>query len=290
MNIVELQIQANEIRQSIIDMLYHAKSGHTAGALGMADIMTYLYFKEMKINPKKPKLATRDLFFLSNGHTAPILYATLAHRGFFPIEELKTLRKLHSRLQGHPSVASHNSHDSLPGVENSGGPLGQGVSQAVGASAELKRSNSKRRVFCFVGDGELQEGMCWESFMFAHKEQTDNLVVIVDKNDIQIDGNPKEVLAFDNVHNKFTSFGFKVVDFDGNDMNQIHHVFEEIKKLSGKPICLLAKTTPGKGVSFMEGDYHWHGKAPNEEERKLALDELESQRILLEGKSEVKEK
>lgn len=287
MDIAQLQIRANEIRQSIIEMLFHAKSGHTAGALGMTDIMTYLYFKEMKINPKKPLLKTRDLFFLSNGHTSPVLYATLAHRGFFQIEELKTLRKLNSRLQGHAafhvkSKEGKDFQDALPGIENSSGPLGQGVSQAVGCAAELKRSNSKRRVFCYVGDGELQEGVCWESFMFAHKEQTDNLVVIVDKNDIQIDGTPKEVLNFDKLHKKFESFGFRVIECNGNDMNQIEHVFQGIKKFSGKPLCLIANTTPGKGVSFMEGDFHWHGKSPSEKEKNKALNELESQRILLE--------
>jgi transketolase len=286
----DLELQANEIRMSIIEMLFHAKSGHTAGALGMADIMTYLYFQEMKINPKNPFLKSRDFFLLSNGHTAPVLYATLAHRGFFSKKELLTLRKLHSKLQGHPSRdwgesrGEKNEHG-IAGVENSGGPLGQGISQSVGLAAELKRSKSLQRVFCYVGDGELQEGVCWESFLFAHKERLDNLFVIVDKNDIQIDGTPKDVLAFDNLHKKFESFGFRVIEFDANNMNQIDHVFKGLKKFSGKPICLLATSIPGKGVSFMESDFHWHGKAPNENEKNKAMDELNAQRILLEGKN-----
>jgi transketolase len=290
----ELMLQANDIRMSIIDMLFHAKSGHTAGALGMTDVMTYLYFYEMKVNPKNPHLKSRDFFLLSNGHTAPVFYATLAHRGYFPKKELFTLRKLHSKLQGHPSRdwgldrGTKNEHG-LPGVENSGGPLGQGISQAVGLAAELKRSKSKQRVFCYVGDGELQEGVCWEALLFAHKEQLDNLIIIVDKNDIQIDGTPQDVLAFDKLHEKFVAFGCRVVEFDANNMNQIAHVFKEIKKFSGKPLCLLANSVPGKGVSFMEGDYHWHGKAPDEVEKNKAIDELMTQRILLEGKNNQKE-
>ena len=280
-------LQANEIRFSIIEMLFHAKSGHTAGALGMADVMTYLYFNEMKINPKNPHLKSRDFFLLSNGHTAPILYACLAHRGFFPKKDLLTLRKLGSKLQGHPASDLSSPHYAF-GVENSGGPLGQGISQAVGLAAELKRSNSKQRVFCYVGDGELEEGVCWESFMFAHKEKLDNLCVIVDKNNIQIDGDTKDVLAFDNLHQKLESFGFRVIEFDANNMIQIDHVFKEIKKFSGKPLCLLANSIPGKGVSFMESDYHWHGKAPNEEEKNKALDELIAQRVLLEEKKRTK--
>ncbi len=264
----DLSLLANEIRKDIILMLEKAKSGHPGGALGMADIITYLYFEEMKINPKKPKEKTRDFFILSNGHICPVLYAVLAHKGFFPKKELQTLRQLNSKLQGHPHVGS------LPGIENSGGPLGQGISQAVGLAAALKRDKMKNKVYCSVGDGELEEGQPWEAIMFASKEKLDNLVIIIDRNYMQIDGNTKDVMNLGSFTKKFTSFGFLTIEFDGNDVGQIKHAFKAAKKIKGKPICLVAKTCPGKGVSFMEGDFHWHGKAPNESEAKQAIKEL----------------
>ncbi len=276
MDILKLQKKSIEVRKNIIEMLYLAGSGHSGGALGMADVMTYLYFNEMKINPKNPKLKSRDFFFLSNGHTCPVLYSCLALRGFFDLRELDRLRKINSLLQGHP----HNT--TIPGVENSGGPLGQGISQAVGLASVLKRENKKNKVYCYVGDGELEEGECYEAIMYASKEKLDNFILIVDLNHIQIDGDPKEVGGIDNLHNRFNSLGFRVVEFNGNNMSQIKHVFESIKFFKNKPLCLLAKSIPGKGVSFMEGDYTWHGKAPNKEERNLALSELESELILLE--------
>jgi len=254
-------------------MLEKAKSGHCGGALGMVDILCVLYFEELKHNPKKPNWKERDFFILSNGHTNPVLYATLAEAGYFKKKELLTLRKIGSRLQGHPHYGV------LPGVENSGGPLGQGISQAVGLAASLKRERKKNRVYCFVGDGEIEEGECWEALLFANKEQLDNLVVIVDYNHIQIDGDPDEVIHLGSLTKKFSAFNFRTIEFDGNSILQIKKVFSEVKKLKGKPICLIANNIPGKGVSFMENDFHWHGKAPNEVETKMALEELNEERI-----------
>lgn len=269
MNVKNLRLKANTIRKHIIEMLEKAGSGHTGGSLGMADVVAALYFNEMNHDPKKPLSKTRDYFLLSNGHTCPVLYAALAESGYFPIKELSTLRQLDSRLQGHPHVGA------LPGVENSGGPLGQGLSQAVGLAASLKRDKKKNRVYCYVGDGELEEGQCWEALMFAAKEELDNLVVIIDRNHIQIDGTTEEVLSPGPFDTKFRSFGFRVIEFNGNNMNQIVHAFKETKKMKGKPLCFVAESVPGKGVSFMEGDYHWHGKAPSKEEAQKALLELE---------------
>ena len=268
MNINNLKITAEEIRIDVIEMISNAGSGHTAGSLDLADIFTYLYFEELKINPKNPTSKTRDFLFLSNGHTAPILYATLAKRGFFKRELLKSLRKLGSPLQGHPHYAT------LGGVENSGGPLGQGISQAVGLASVLKRENKRNRVYCIMGDGELAEGECWEAFMYASKEKLDNLVVIIDNNNIQIDGFVDDVSHFENLHKKLSSFGFFVIEFNGNDMNQIKSAFYHAKTVKNKPICLLAKTTAGCGVSFIENDYNWHGKAPSKDERERAVDEI----------------
>jgi len=248
--------------------LNKAKSGHTAGPLGLADLFTVLYSEVLKFNPKKPNWNERDFVILSNGHVCPVLYSILARTGYFKQSELLTLRKLGSRLQGHP----HNG--TLPGIENSGGPLGQGISQAVGLASSLKRDKKSNKVYCFVGDGELDEGQCWEAALFAAKEKLDNLIVIVDRNFIQIDGNTEDVLPLGNLSKKFSSFNFKVIEFDGNDINQIRHAFKEATKLKGKPICFIANTVPGKGISFIEGDYHWHGIAPSDEKLKLALDEL----------------
>lgn len=268
MQIKELKLLANDMRCDIIKMLNKAKSGHTAGPLGLADLFAVLYGEFLKFNPKKPQWKERDFVFLSNGHVCPVLYSALARFGYFKLDELMTLRKLGSRLQGHP----HNT--ALPGIENSGGPLGQGISQAVGLAASLKRDNKENKVFCFTGDGELNEGQCWEAAMFAAKEKLDNLVVIVDRNFIQIDGNTEDVMPLDKLSKKFASFNFNVVEFDGNDINQIRHAFREAKKLKGKPICFIANTIPGQGISFMLNDYHWHGVAPSDKDTRLALAEL----------------
>jgi transketolase len=279
MKIKDVKLLANNIRCDIIKMLNLAKSGHTAGPLGMADLFAVLYGEVLTFNPKKPHDKKRDFVFLSNGHTCPVLYSTLARFNYFPISELKTLRKLGSRLQGHPHIGT------LPGIENSGGPLGQGISQAVGLAASLKRDNKENKVFCFTGDGELDEGQCWEAALFAAKEKLNNLTLIVDRNHIQIDGTTEDVLPLHNLNKKFLSFGFTVIEFDGNNIGQIREAFKQSGKIKNKPVCLIAKTTPGKGVSFMESDFHWHGVAPSNEDTKLALKELsELENKILGGK------
>jgi transketolase len=273
LSLKKLALQANTIRSHIISMTFHAGSGHPGGALGMADIMTYLYFNVLKHNPLQPKDPKRDFFFLSNAHTCPVLYATLAECGYFSKLELKNLRKLGSKLQGHPHLGS------VPGVEASGGPLGQGISQAVGLAAVLKREKKPNRVFCYVGDGELEEGQCWEALLFAQKEQLDNLVVIVDWNHIQIDGDPDDVIGLGDLGKKFRAFDWRVIEIDGNSLPQIAHAFKALSSFKvKKPTCILAKTIPGKGVSFMENKHEWHGKAPNEEEMRMALQELNEER------------
>lgn len=261
-----------DIRLDILKMLNSANSGHSAGALGLVELFVVLYLEFLNFNPKYPQSKKRDFVILSNGHTCPVLYATLANFNYFPREELLSLRKIGSRLQGHPHYGS------LPGVENSGGPLGQGISQAVGLASSLKRDLKSNRVFCFVGDGELEEGQCWEAFFYAGKEKLDNLVVIVDRNYIQIDGNTTEVMALDPLNQKFLSFNFLVIEFEGNNINQVKQAYREALKVKGKPICLIANTIPGKGVSFMENDFHWHGKAPNNQELAIALKEVENGR------------
>lgn len=268
MDVVSLQKKANILRQHIISMVSKAGSGHPGGALGMADVMSVLYFDVMKYKPKFPQWIGRDYFILSNAHTCPVLYACLAEAGFFKKEELLSLRKLGSRLQGHPHVGS------LPGIETTGGPLGQGISQAVGLAAILKRENKSNRVFCYVGDGELEEGQCFEAALFAQKEELDNLIVIVDRNNIQIDGNTEDVLHLGDVVSKFRAFDFRVIEFDANNLFQVKHAFKEGLKMKGKPLCFVANSIPGKGVSFMEKDFHWHGKAPSSEEATDALEEL----------------
>jgi transketolase len=249
-------------------MVHHAQSGHPGGALGLADIFSVLYGDVLHHKPKQPDWDGRDYLFLSNGHTCPVLYATLAEHGYFPKKELMSFRQLGSRLQGHPHIGS------LPGIENSGGPLGQGISQAVGLAASLQREGKKNRVFCVVGDGELEEGQCWEAMLFAAKERVENLVVIVDRNYIQIDGSTKDVSHLDPLSKKVAAFNWKTITFDGNDIIQIRHAFKEAL-LVDRPVCLIAKTIPGKGVSFMEKDFHWHGKALDDSQLKQALEELE---------------
>ncbi len=272
----ELALIANDIRKDIVKMIGEAGTGHPGGSLGLADIFTVLYFDYLKHNPKKPQDKNRDFVFLSNGHVCPVLYATLAHNGYFPKKELMSLRKIGSRLQGHPHVGL------LPGIENSGGPLGQGISQAVGLAASLKRDEKKNKVFCFVGDGEIEEGECWEAFLFATKENLSNLRVIIDMNNIQIDGPTDNVLKLDLLHAKMTAFGFAAIDIDGNNIVHIKSALEYAEKLD-KPVAIIAKTVPGKGVSFMENDYRWHGKAPNPEEVKKALAELGLQEDRIKG-------
>jgi len=276
MKLKELQLKANQTRVDIINMVSDAGSGHPAGALGLVDLFTVLYSKILKYNPKRPLWKDRDFVFLSNGHTCAVLYSTLCRNGYYGEKELTTFRKFGSKLQGHPHFGG------LKGVENSGGPLGQGISQAVGLASSLRRDNKKNNVYCFVGDGELEEGQCWEAFMYAAKENLGNLIVIVDENNIQIDGPVDDVLNLKLLHKKFTSFGFSVIDIEGNNLSQIEVAFKEAKKIVNKPVVILAKTISGKGVSFMEKDFHWHGKAPNKEEREKALNELKVEREKIE--------
>ena len=268
-----LRTHANTIRTSIVSMVYEAQSGHPGGALGLADIFAVLYCEVLRHKPKQPDWEQRDYLFLSNGHTCPVLYATLAEHGYFPKDELKTFRQLDARLQGHPHVGT------LPGVENSGGPLGQGISQAVGLAAMFQRERRPNRIFCVMGDGELEEGQCWEAFLFTAKEQLGNLIVIVDRNYIQIDGSTRDVDHLDPLSKKLAAFNWKTIAFDGNDIRQIRHALSEAIAITDRPVFLIAKTVPGKGVSFMEGDYHWHGKVPSQEQTEQALRELRGEHI-----------
>lgn len=268
MHLKDLKLLSNKIRKEIVTMVYEAGSGHPGGALGLADIFTVLYNEVLRHRSNDPNWKDRDFVILSNGHVCPVLYATLAYQGYFPKKELKTLRKLGTRLQGHP----HNG--CLPGVENSGGPLGQGISQAVGLAASLKRDKKKNRVYCFVGDGELEEGQVWEALLFASKEKLDNFVLIVDRNDMQIDDRTRNVMPLEPLSRKFTAFNFGVINFDGNDIKQVRTAFKEAAKIKDKSMCLIAKTIPGKGVSYMENDFHWHGKIPNKKEFEQAMVDL----------------
>ena len=270
MNKTKLQITANEVRKGIITGVHAAKAGHPGGSLSAADIFTYLYFEEMNIDPKDPKKADRDRFVLSKGHTAPGLYATLAQRGYFPVEDLKTLRHLGSYLQGHPDMKH------IPGVDMSSGSLGQGISAAVGMALSAKLSNDSYRVYTLLGDGEIQEGQVWEAAMFAGFRKLDNLVVIVDNNGLQIDGPVDQVCSPYPIVDKFKAFNFHVIDLkDGNDMDQIAAAFAEAKATKGMPTAIIAHTVKGKGVSFMENQVGWHGKTPNDEEYAIAMADLE---------------
>ncbi len=264
----ELKLFANDVRCDIVRMVNNSKSGHCGGSLGMADVFSVLYNEVLNHNPKKPEWSKRDFVFLSNGHICPVLYSVLARLGYFSVDELMTFRKINSRLQGHP----HNG--AVVGVENSGGPLGQGISQAVGLGASLKRDKKKNKVFCFMGDGELEEGQCWEAFLFASYEGLDNLIVIVDRNHVQIEGRTGDISSIGDVSRKISAFGFKTIEFDGNNIMAIRHALREGMKIKGSLVCLIANTVSGKGVSFMESDYRWHGKAPNDDETKVALNEL----------------
>ena len=269
MNKLELMKTANEVRKGIVTAVHSAKSGHPGGSLSAADIYTYLYFEEMNIDPKDPKKADRDRFVLSKGHTAPGYYSTLAHRGFFPVEDLTTLRKVGSYLQGHPDMKH------IPGVDMSSGSLGQGISAAVGMAISAKLSNDDYRVYTLLGDGEIQEGQVWEASMLAGHRKLDYLVVIVDNNNLQIDGKITDVNSPYPIDKKFEAFNFHVINIDGNDFDQIEAAFKEARKTKGMPTAIIAKTIKGKGVSFMEDQAGWHGKAPNDEQYAQAMEELE---------------
>ena len=266
---LELMKTANEIRKGIVSSVHSAKAGHPGGSLSAADIFTYLYFEELRIDPKEPKKADRDRFVLSKGHTAPGLYSALAERGYFPKEDLLTLRHVGSYLQGHPDMKH------IPGVDMSSGSLGQGISAAVGMAIAGKMDDADYRVYTLLGDGEIQEGQVWEASMLAASHKLDNLVVIVDNNNLQIDGTIEEVNSPYPIDKKFEAFNFHVIKIDGNDFDQIDAAFKEAKTVKGQPTAIIAKTVKGKGVSFMENQVGWHGKAPNDEEYKVAMEELE---------------
>jgi len=270
MNKLELQKTANEIRKGIVTAVHSAKAGHPGGSLSATEVFTYLYFEEMNIDPKDPKKADRDRFVLSKGHTAPGLYSALANRGYFPVEDLKTLRKMGSYLQGHPSMQY------IPGVDMSSGSLGQGISAAVGMALAGKMDDASYRVYTLLGDGEIQEGQVWEAAMFAGARKLDNLVVIVDNNGLQIDGKIEDVCNPYPIDKKFEAFNFHVINVaDGNDFDQLKAAFDEAKATKGMPTAIVMKTLKGKGVSFMEGQAGWHGKAPNDEEYAVAMADLE---------------
>ena len=264
----ELQIVATRIRMAIIEGTYNAKSGHPGGSLSIAEDLAYLYWKEMRIDPHDPDWADRDRIVLSKGHAAPALYGALAHRGYFPVEEIASLRKVTSMLQGHPDMKQ------IPGVDMSSGSLGQGVSCAVGMALAAKLDKASWRVYTILGDGEIGEGQVWEAAMFAAAKGLDNLVVIVDNNNLQIDGTVEEVNSPYPIPEKFAAFGFHVIEIDGNDLDQIEAALTEAKTVTGKPTCIVQKTVKGKGVSFMEDQCNWHGTAPKQEQYEAAMAEL----------------
>ena len=268
MNKLELQKTAVEVRKGIVEGVHAAKAGHPGGSLSAADIFTYLYFEEMNIDPKNPKDPDRDRFVLSKGHTAPGLYSALAHRGYFPVEDLLTLRHTGSYLQGHPDMKH------IPGVDMSSGSLGQGLSAACGMALGAKQAQKDYRVYALCGDGEIQEGQIWEAAMFAGFRKLDNLCVIVDNNNLQIDGPIDEVCSPYPIDKKFEAFNFHVINIDGNDFDQIKAAFDEAKATKGMPTAIIAHTVKGKGVSFMENNVGWHGKAPNDEEFAIAMEDL----------------
>ena len=269
MNKLELQKMAVEVRKGIVTGVHSAKSGHPGGSLSAADIFTYLFFEELNIDPENPDKPDRDRFVLSKGHTAPGYYAALANRGFFPVEDLKTLRKVGSYLQGHPDKKH------IPGVDMSSGSLGQGISAAVGMALSAKLSNDSYRVYTLLGDGEIQEGQVWEAAMFAGHRKLDNFVAIVDNNNLQIDGAIDEVCTPYPIDEKFKAFNFHVINVDGHDFDALKAAFDEAKATKGKPTAMIAKTVKGKGVSFMENQASWHGTAPNDEQYAQAMEELE---------------
>ena len=274
---LELQKTANEIRKSIVTAVHSAKAGHPGGSLSAADIFTYLYFEELNIDPKNPKMADRDRFVLSKGHTAPGLYAALAERGFFPKEDLVTLRKLGSYLQGHPNM------NSVPGVDMSTGSLGQGISVACGMALASRLKKRDNRVYTLLGDGEIQEGQVWEACMFAAHYKLDNLCVIIDNNGLQIDGDIAKVMSPYPIDKKLEAFGFHVETIDGHDFDAIASALDTAKTVKGQPSAIIMKTVKGKGVSFMENQASWHGSAPNDEQYAVAMAELKQQLSDLEG-------
>lgn len=269
MEVLELKQKANDIRKGILTAVHSAKSGHPGGSLSAADIMTYLYFEEMNIDPENPKMKDRDRFVLSKGHVAPALYSTLANRGYFPVEDLTTLRKVGSYLQGHPDMKG------TPGVDMSSGSLGQGVSVAVGMALSAKLTDDKYRVYTLLGDGEIEEGQVWEAAMFAGFKKLDNLVVIVDNNNLQIDGKVEDVCSPYPIDEKFKAFNFHVINIDAHDFTQIKAAFDEARQTKGMPTAIIAKSIKGKDVSFMENQAKWHGSAPNDEQFEIGMQDLE---------------
>ncbi len=269
MNKLELQKMANEVRKGIVTGVHAAKAGHPGGSLSAADLFTYLYFEEMNVDPKNPQDPDRDRFVLSKGHTAPGLYATLAHKGYFPVEDLVTLRHIGSHLQGHPCMQH------TPGLDMSSGSLGQGISAAVGMALSAKLRNKSYRVYTLLGDGEIQEGQVWEAAMFAGARKLDNLVVIVDNNGLQIDGKIEDVCSPYPIDKKFEAFNFHVINVaDGNDFDQLDAAFKEAREVKEMPVAIVMKTVKGKGVSFMENQASWHGTAPNDEQYAVAMEDL----------------
>ncbi len=267
-DVKELQEKARLIRRGILTAVYSANSGHPGGSLSIADILAVLYFNEMNIDEKNPKWSKRDRFVLSKGHASPALYSTLANRGFFPVEDLKTFRGINSNLQGHPDM------NKVPGVDMSTGSLGQGLSAANGMAISAKLDNEDYRVYCILGDGEVEEGQVWEAASSSAKYKLDNLCVIVDNNNLQIDGKVSEIMGEYPIEKKFESFGFQIICIDGHNIEEILSAFEVARNVKGKPVCIVAKTIKGKGVSYMEDEVSWHGKAPNEEQYKKAIEEL----------------
>jgi transketolase len=274
----QLQITACKVRIGVIEAVYNAKSGHPGGSLSASDLFTYLYSKEMRVDPKQPKLDSRDRFVLSKGHTAPGLYSTLAQMGFFPVEDLKTLRHVGSYLQGHPNM------NTVPGIDMSTGSLGQGISTACGMAKGAKLRGTDERVYTLLGDGEIQEGQVWEAMMFAAHNHLDNLVVIIDNNGLQIDGNIADVMSPYPIKEKVEAFGFACAEIDGHDFDQLEAAFAQAKTVKGKPFAIIMKTVKGKGVSFMENQASWHGTAPNAEQYETAMSELKAQLAELEAK------
>ena len=274
----QLQITACKVRMGVIESTYGAKAGHPGGSLSAAEVFTYLYFKEMNIDPKNPKWEDRDRFVLSKGHTTPGLYATLANRGFFPVEDLPTFRHIDSYLQGHPNM------NMVPGVDMSTGSLGQGISTAVGMAIAAKHTGKTNRVYALLGDGEIQEGQVWEACMAAAHYKLDNLVVVVDNNGLQIDGNIADVMSPYPIFDKLVAFGFHTIAIDGHDFDAIESAMNEAKTVKGQPTAILMSTTKGKDVSYMENDAGWHGKAPNDAEYEVAMTELKAILAELEGK------
>ena len=269
MNKLELQKMANEVRKGIVTGVHAAKAGHPGGSLSAADLFTYLYFEEMNVDPKNPQDPDRDRFVLSKGHTAPGLYAALAHKGYFPVEDLLTLRHIGSHLQGHPCMQH------TPGLDMSSGSLGQGISAAVGMALSAKLRDKSYRVYTLLGDGEIQEGQVWEAAMFAGARKLDNLVVIVDNNGLQIDGKIEDVCSPYPIDKKFEAFNFHVINVaDGNDFDQLDAAFKEAREVKGMPVAIIMKTVKGKGVSFMENQASWHGTAPNDEQYAVAMEDL----------------